>query len=123
MNATAPRKKIILITIIMSAILVGLIALFVVAATRKKAPEPELPNTTTEIAGQYTLEEEKADPTSTSTEKETQEIPVESTPVATATTETSATLPKTGPTSLVGLSLVAGFATYLGAARLVKRSA
>ena len=121
MNQTAPRKKIILITIIMSAILVGLIALFVVAATRKKAPaEPEIPNTTTEIAGEYTLEEEKADPTSASTEEKT---PAESVPVATATTETSTTLPKTGPTSLVGLSLVAGFATYLGTTRLVKRLA
>lgn len=121
MNATAPRKKIILITIIMSAVLVGLIALFVVAATRKKAPvEPEVPNTTTEIAGEYVLEEEKANPTSTSTEEKT---PVETAPAATATTETSTALPKTGPTSLIGLSLVAGFATYLGTARLVKHSA
>ena len=116
---TKSRKKIILITIIMAVVLVGMIILLVTFATRKPESNPDVVAETSsevsnpesqssEIPGEFVLEDQHAEPTSVSTSTSDPQ-PAE---VATA-------LPKTGPSGIFGLALLAGVATYFVSRRYI----
>lgn len=118
-----PKRKIILITIILSAVLVGLIVFFAILKTGKRTETAV--ETNTQPAGEFVLEKSTEDKAKEVEKSKETEKKTEKTEKATTSTEktvaTTSNLPQTGPTELWLTAIFAGISIYLLSKQLQTR--